>query len=130
MYLSAGEVENLIKCLYCNKTYDMPKLLPCGNNICKSCMITYPFVECKYCKLNHDLKEKQLETNLALVTLIKMYKTNESTLHESNVDPSTSRKMNTYGDENSLNGKLNHYLKKLKLQLTIEKNTFKILKKK
>ena len=110
MYLSAGDVENLVKCLYCNKTYDLPKLLPCGNNICKSCMITYPFVECKYCKLNHDLKEKKLETNLALVTLIKVYKANESSLHESNVDPSTS-KMSTYGDENSLNGKLNHYLK-------------------
>ena len=115
MLLSAANLENLIKCLYCGKIYDIPKLLPCGNNICKSCMIKCPFVECKYCKLNHDLKNNNLETNVALVELIKIYKANEkSVMHQENDNPSTSRKMSIHDmndGENSLNEKLNHYLK-------------------
>lgn len=78
--------NDIINCVNCNKTYDKPKILPCGNTVCQNCiqinLIENPQItsandfKCFMCDETHFFpKDKCFPTNQPLSKLLsKEYK--------------------------------------------------------
>ena len=59
MFYEASSLDRILICLNCLQRFDKPKLLPCGESICESCLLKLPStantnVLCPYCKIYHE----------------------------------------------------------------------------
>ena len=79
------ELTGLITCFNCSKIYDVPKILPCGNSICRKCLVkAQSKLFCNMCSTEHLLApDDELKTNFAILDLVKSVK--QTTYKEKNV---------------------------------------------
>ena len=75
----------LFKCQQCDKEYDIPKSLPCGNSICsvcllKSCGNEEKLLKCNFCNNVHEVPVNGFPTNIILFQLMGMK--NESSIEK------------------------------------------------
>lgn len=126
MESSDSSLENIIKCLFCSRVYEEPKILPCGNSICIKCIENLsPEINCKYCLKQHSIDSPEdLITNQFLVSLLK-------TLHEQQKSHSYSMYDNLNEDfqitsnfkkvniNKEMYDKLNDYLTNVKSKINI-----------
>ena len=110
LHLSQDELTKLLKCSCCSNEYDTPKILPCGNNICESCVQrakksrTPDSVKCSHSTQSHDFSASTtLETNHALVEVLRIFQkkstaennATENSHHNYNAPPSTTSSTHT-----------------------------------
>jgi hypothetical protein len=79
MYLFVEDIESLLKCPGCEKTFEVPKLLPCGNKICQVCenemklIVNQPKqVKCMICKEKHVKPNGGFPVDVSLQKLISL----------------------------------------------------------
>lgn len=77
------DLKVLLKCQFCLNEYNIPKILPCGNNICSQCIhqvisatrSNKPTIRCKYCDMEHAIGEDMM-TNYSVLNLIQAINSN------------------------------------------------------
>ena len=70
MFYEVDQIEKILNCRKCNNGYDVPKILPCGENVCQTCLnqviesfrswdITQSHLQfsCPICECKHDIPE-------------------------------------------------------------------------
>ena len=93
MFSSQNETEIKLICMNCTKRYDIPKVLPCGDTICQSCLnnlctkqrivsldghqnenlsIKIDRFFCPFCKSIHKRPQGDFQTNRALLEILKI----------------------------------------------------------
>ena len=67
--------NKLFKCQKCDKIYDIPKSLPCGNTICNICLLNdnvEKVIKCHFCENDHEVPVNGFPTNIILFQLMSM----------------------------------------------------------
>ena len=78
MFFEKGEIDSKLICLNCLKRFDEPKILPCGESICKSCLdnlilIDDLLIKCPLCKNEHQIPSNgDFPTQKILVEMLKL----------------------------------------------------------
>lgn len=77
MFFEEKKINSVLNCSKCQERLDDPKNLPCGDNICSSCVasihVNNSKFECIVCNKTHTMPEEGLPTNKKLLTLISMH---------------------------------------------------------
>lgn len=66
------ELEDLIRCEICKKTYESPVILPCLNTICENHISFGLKYDCVFCANTHVTPEDGFPTDMKILKLIKM----------------------------------------------------------
>lgn len=84
MFYEQDAVENNLKCPNCNKKFDVPKIIPCGQTICLTCVSQFTssngeIFKCKFCNNLHQVPQNGFPTlkiieNLLLVQPVKVFR--------------------------------------------------------
>ncbi|CAF1064115.1 unnamed protein product [Brachionus calyciflorus] len=69
-------IESLI-CRFCNKYFNEPKVLPCGESVCSKCLPEFGSFVCKLCSKNHTVSENDLPTNKNLSKILEEIRISE-----------------------------------------------------
>ena len=78
MYFEKSEIETKLICTNCQIRFDEPKVLPCGECICKSCLAKLKnndsrIIKCPICKREHDIpSDGEFPTHRILADLLKL----------------------------------------------------------
>jgi hypothetical protein len=78
MYFQKSEIEEKLMCPKCKKRFDEPKIMPCGDSICKSCLDKIVInndlrIKCPICRVEHKIPiQGELPTQKILVDLLKL----------------------------------------------------------
>ena len=88
MYYNQFEIEKKFLCMNCKKRYDIPKFLPCGENICLSCLNrlvsqaadlnflsnvkNVKHFPCPFCQQLHMRPSEDFQTNRALLEILNI----------------------------------------------------------
>jgi hypothetical protein len=77
--------NNLFKCQQCDKEYDIPKSLPCGNSVCSACLLqtcsnNEKLFNCKFCNSDHEVPVNGFPTNIILFQLMNNESSAEKTV--------------------------------------------------
>lgn len=76
MFYPEDCIKSLLKCPECNKTFNDPRLLPCGESFCNECIVTIvkqdqTGLECKYCNMFHLVPSNGFPVNQRLYLMTK-----------------------------------------------------------
>jgi hypothetical protein len=72
------ETEELLKCLLCKQRFDIPKLLPCGESVCKQCIenmcsiVSNKTIHCSLCDADHVVPDEGFPTQKLIVNMLNM----------------------------------------------------------
>ena len=82
MFYEANEISKLITCMHCKHVFDDPRILDCGESMCKDCIDSNStddifgkkneIINCIICKGTHYIPEKGFPKNHVLAKLIKI----------------------------------------------------------
>jgi hypothetical protein len=67
------QTEELLKCLLCKQRFDLPKLLPCGESVCSTCidaLCSDKLVQCPLCGQDHVVPDSGFPTQKLLVSIL------------------------------------------------------------
>ena len=84
MFLKESEITELTKCQRCKETYNVPLMLPCGENVCKSCLQMeisedfetkvkpYEKFTCLICDEEHEMPNNGLAVNKPIMKALNL----------------------------------------------------------
>ena len=82
MYFEADTLESKLKCFHCKKTFVEPKLLPCGETLCFTCVVELTNdrakvvgFNCIFCKDFHYVPPQGFPTQQVIIELINLPRT-------------------------------------------------------
>ena len=131
MYFETNQVTDVLLCQICECRLDIPKILPCGENICSLCetsiQVNDQIFDCLVCKEKHKMPENGLIINKSLLKMLSAKLTRVSrgkafdSLLQSLDDIQNKRCLIKLGIENS-DDLINEYCVDLRsnVQLTVE----------
>ena len=71
--INDNEIRDLLKCFICSRTFDVPKVMPCGVSVCETCISkSYDSVDCSYCNQKHEISKNGFSTNYSIDRLLKL----------------------------------------------------------
>ncbi len=74
MYFETNQVTDVLLCQICECRLDLPKILPCGENICSLCekniQVNDQMFDCLVCKEKHKMPENGLIINKPLLKIL------------------------------------------------------------
>lgn len=77
MFYEESKIKTILDCKNCNQRLDTPRVLPCGSNLCSSCVskltseMTDEFA-CLTCSKKHTMPKDGFPINEALVSLLQL----------------------------------------------------------
>jgi hypothetical protein len=79
MFFQQKEIDTILNCLNCHERFDKPKLLPCGESICETCLKNIlqnnnsNKLKCPFCNNIHEIPEDgEFPTQKLLVEILNM----------------------------------------------------------
>ena len=80
MFYEETKIKSVLKCKKCNEMLDVPRMLPCGSNLCSSCVSLIQEVnekfDCLVCTKTHNMSKEEIPINEALSNLL-LFEPNE-----------------------------------------------------
>ena len=79
--------KKLFKCQQCDKEYDIPKSLPCGNTVCNACLLKTndeKIFKCIFCTNDHEIPKDGFPTNVILFQLLSISNESSATVFDKN----------------------------------------------
>jgi hypothetical protein len=67
MFFDSNQINTVLNCTKCNERLDEPRLLPCGNSICKICAESIKATDREFQCLICDNKHEMLKSGLQII---------------------------------------------------------------
>ena len=95
-YFLGSAIETELVCLSCKTRYEIPKVLPCGYTICKSCELDLIIIkdtkkiECLFCNEEHELPKNGFPINKSIANMLGK---SSLTVNRGDVHDATTKKI-------------------------------------